>query len=434
MGLVMKIIYFFHSPMALLTLALLGGIACTPSERTFETSAGAGGGGGSGSTGQNGSSGTGGSDPCSNPDDCPPIENPPIQISAGLYHTCAIRKDGSLWCWGGNGFGEIGVPGAPAYPIPVAVPLPGKAMKVAAGGGFNPELAHTCVLLEDTTVFCWGAGEQGQLGAGSATSANTPQKTVSLVNIIDISAGGHHTCAVKDDGALLCWGDDASGQIGNGPVLQDNVATPETVFYDVKRVGAGQEHTCAIAQDTNALFCWGWNLDSQLGNGTSMDQHAPLKVSAPLTSMVDEVALGDRHTCARKGNEVYCFGNDYNGAVGVNSFGKVPMPTLVAVPGVTGIDTGRERSGAIYGESGGLMMWGVSVLGDGSSMLSGTPVDVKQLTGVVQLAAGYDHTCALLATGEVLCWGENDHGQLGNDMAGPTEYLPVAVQFPTNSP
>ncbi|XYH97428.1 RCC1 domain-containing protein [Sorangium sp. So ce1128] len=158
------------------------------------------------------------------------------------------------------------------------------------------------------------------------------------------------------------------------------------------------------------------------------DVQSPVDVDAPLAAGVDEVAAGDRHTCARKGVEVYCFGNDYNGAVGISYFGPVPEPKLVAVPQVMHIDVGRERSGAVSGDARELMMWGVPHLGDGGTMLSPQPV-YADIDGVAQLAVGYDHTCALKTTGEVLCWGENNHGQLGVGLDVAAQPSPVLVRL-----
>jgi alpha-tubulin suppressor-like RCC1 family protein len=302
-------------------------------------------------------------------------------------------------------------------------------LKVAAGGAFvNPAASHTCVILEDTTIYCWGSGGQGQLGNGSFASKEQPTQVVGLVNISEIAAGGNHTCALKQDGVLYCWGSDESGQLGHG-VGQNSLATPKVTLDAVKHIGLGQSHTCAILQDKEALLCWGENFDGELGIGSQADQEVPTPVHAPLQDGVQEVALGDRHTCARRANEIYCFGNDYNGAIGISQFGPVLEPSLVAVPAVKHIEVGRERSAAVYGDMNGLKMWGVPVLGNGDMGLSGTPVEVP-VKNIARLALGYDHSCALLMTGEVLCWGENDQGELGTGMDTSTQYKPVQVAFP----
>ncbi|HLM72774.1 MAG TPA: hypothetical protein VK459_08780 [Polyangiaceae bacterium] len=467
----------------LLGVALLGLGGCTADERDFSSGAG-----GAGGSGQGGGGGGGGQE-CSSPADCPAGDNEaatcsggqcgvvcnagfldcsaeapgcetnglakescgacgaacatecisgseggagafcndPIEISAGYKHTCVIRKDGTLWCWGRNTVGELGIPiGQGAIPVPVLVPLPGKAIKVAAGGGIysaqQVPLAHTCAILEDTTVYCWGAGVFGQLGIGGSISSDKPVQVTSLVNAVAISAGGAHTCAVKTDGDVYCWGSDADGQLGNGPA-QDS-PTPVLVLSGAKSVDAGESHTCAVMQP--GLQCWGRNFDGQLGTGDTMDRFVPTEVTIPLKMGVEEVAAGDRHTCARKGNEAYCFGNDYNGACAANKWGPVVTPTLVAVPSVTHIAVGRERSGAVSGAMGLVRMWGVAPLGDEGGQPLGTPVEVK-ISGVSRLAGGYQHTCALKSNGEVWCWGEDSDGQLGNGQELVDEPLPVPV-------
>ncbi|WP_437967159.1 hypothetical protein WMF04_47710 [Sorangium sp. So ce260] len=358
--------------------------------------------------------------------------NDPVEISAGFAHTCVLRRDGSVWCWGRNAFAESGRPDSePVVPVPAQVALPGKALHVAAGGGFSRAddalPAHSCALMEDTTVTCWGRGTQGQLGNGSFHASREPTRVPSLINVVQISLGAAHSCAVKTGDDLYCWGADEDGQLGNGE--PPYTATPTFIRSDVRQVAGGQDHTCAIKASDGGLLCWGRNFDGQLGTGVRGDSTSPIEVQAPLAAGVDEVAAGDRHTCARKGVEVYCFGNDYNGAVGADRYGPVPEPTLVVVPQAAQIDVGRERSGAVFGGARGLKMWGVGALGHGEPGLSTQPVDVS-LDGVAQLAVGYNHTCALRTTGEVLCWGENSLGQLGVGLDIVEEQLsPVAVKL-----
>lgn len=358
--------------------------------------------------------------------------NDPVEIAAGFAHTCALKRDGSVWCWGRNRFGESGAPkDQPTVPWPARVPLPGKAIHVAAGGGYSRESdntpAHSCAVMEDTTVVCWGHGLEGQLGNGSFYDFVGPTRVTSLINVVQLSLGAAHSCAVKVGDELYCWGSDAAGQIGDGEA-QSGHGTPFLVRNDIRQVAAGQDHTCAIKASDGGLLCWGRNFDGQLGNGGQQSSPSPVNVRPPLAAGVDEVAAGDRHTCARKGAEVYCFGNDYNGAVGVNRYGPVLEPTLVAVPHATRIDVGRERSGAVSGTARTVKMWGVGYLGNGSGALSSQPVDVP-INGVAHLAAGYEHTCALKTTGEILCWGENAEGQLGVGPEVGDQPSPVMVKF-----
>lgn len=357
--------------------------------------------------------------------------NDPIDVTAGFQHTCAIRKDGSVWCWGSNESGEIGIGNGPLQiPAPVPVPLPQKAVKVAAGGGDNNKNAHTCAILEDKSLYCWGSGNSGQLGTGLQQDFDKPQLVMGISNVIDVSLGLDHTCAVTGAGDLFCWGNDNQGKIGNGAVQTANVLVPQMIVGNAKSVAAGKSHTCAIV-GAGALKCWGDNLYGQLGIGNTTDQPAPASVKAPLAFSVDEVAAGDVHTCARKGLELYCFGNDNSGAVGVAAGGSVVAPALVGgVPEAGHVDLGRLRSGAISGSGGQVKMWGNSALGDGTPASSALPVNAKVM-GAQKITLGYYHSCALTDKGQILCWGENQRGQLGNMMGGGgTQYTPGPVAFP----
>jgi alpha-tubulin suppressor-like RCC1 family protein len=472
---------------AVLLLATALGFACTPPDRGFPqgtSSVGAGGAGGGGG-------GQGGAEGCSLPKDCPEVENAtatctagvcgsqcvnkyldcdaaapgcethwlasdscgacgskcltscadidgkpacnePIDISVGWAHACLLRRDGTVWCWGDNNLGQLGTPLPPIKSQPELVPLPGRAVKVVAGGGYGAQAkaAHTCAILSDGALYCWGSGESGQLGDGDIVSKPDPTLVGAAGSVKQVALGAAHTCAINQLDEVLCWGADSDGQVGDAGLPAPGIPNPAIIMKNAKQVAAGDRHTCAV-DNAGFLFCWGFNMDGQLGNGDTMPRSFPVKATGLLASSVDEVALGDRHSCARKGEELFCFGNNYNGAVGPQAPpGPVPVPQKVDLPPVKELDLGLERTGVLVGD-GSVMMWGVQFLGDRAAVpLSSVPLEIG-LSGVSRLSLGHTTSCALKPSGEILCWGEDGAGQLGNGQPdGTPSPTPAPILLP----
>ncbi|UQA59451.1 RCC1 domain-containing protein [Polyangium aurulentum] len=366
----------------------------------------------------------------------------PVHIAAGYDHTCAVLAGGDLYCWGRNTSRELGIGTLEDSPVPVKVPTAGPVVQVSLGGtsltdaaGVMKEVAHTCAVLKDTTVQCWGNNVSGQLGIGASGSQDKPTTVVSLVGAKEVSAGGRHTCAVTDTGGasgLQCWGLNDVGQIGTGQVGADvEKAVPVTgLGADVEHVSAGRDHTCATRAD-GTLYCWGENGWGRLGIGSQDDQASPQLVS--LTG-VGQVAAGGQHTCALKGGEIFCWGNGYQGQLGIeNEYDWEEAPSVASnVPNAIFVAAGAEGTAAISGDGGNVYMWSSGLaLGDGTDNTSYVPVKLA-LGDVVEVATGRFHTCALTKKGQVLCWGGNTHGQVGNGDASDAPLLtPTPVAWPT---
>jgi alpha-tubulin suppressor-like RCC1 family protein len=182
------------------------------------------------------------------------------------------------------------------------------------------------VLLVDGSVSCWGFNFHGQLGdglmggdAGTEQSRATPRSVAGLSNIIDVAAGGDHTCAASTD-TVWCWGRGSSGQLGNG--APTGVKTPHAVnlgggVASPGQLAAGLAHTCAISGAGGDVFCWGSNESGQLGNGSTVQENAP--VHASVSDAAAQIAAGSADTCALlEGNEVECWGNNEAGQVGAS--------------------------------------------------------------------------------------------------------------------
>jgi alpha-tubulin suppressor-like RCC1 family protein len=339
-----------------------------------------------------------------------------VAIAAGEMHTCALGTDGRVKCWGRNDLGQLGDSSTAGRVTPVAVAgLPNGIVAITSG------LSHTCALTSGGAVKCWGYNNRGQLGDGSFATRTAPVDVSGLTGgVASIAAGAYHTCAVTSGGAAKCWGYNSNGQLGNNSGA--NTSTPLDVAglaSGVTLIAGGAFHTCALVSG-GAVKCWGSNSAGQVGDNSATQRAIPVAVSS-LASGVTAISAGWNHTCvvvAAVG--VKCWGTNLEGALGDNStvdFRRIPVDVVGLGGAVGSISAGGFHTCAVM-TAGGVACWGLNYfgeLGDGSSVARTAPVDVSGLeSGMVSMAAGDDHTCALTSVGGVKCWGRNSNGQVGD--------------------
>jgi alpha-tubulin suppressor-like RCC1 family protein len=344
-------------------------------------------------------------------------------IASGYTHTCALRIEGTVACWGNNAAGQLGDGTATDSLTPVAVTDITGAVSVAAGE------SHTCAVRSDATVACWGGNDYWQLGNGTNTNSLIPKQVSGITDAVSVAAGKLHTCVVRSGGTVSCWGRNFSGQLGNG-LSNTNAPTPVQVtgITDAIAVAAGESHTCAV-RSNGTVSCWGYNGDGQLGNGTTTSSSTPVEVSG-ITDATG-VAAGPSHTCAtHTDGTVSCWGYNSYGQLGNGT--TTTSSTPVAVTGITNavaITVGTYHTCATRTD-GRVSCWGYNgagQLGNGSNATRvTTAVEVTGTTDAVTIAAGNYDTCATHTDGTVSCWGYNANGELGD---GTTDYsnVPVAV-------
>ena len=358
------------------------------------------------------------------------------EIVTGVYHTCALDGSNKAYCWGYGYNGQLGDGNNERQAIPVPVSTPqGVNFSQLTAGNF-----HTCALDDDGNAYCWGSGSYGELGNGDYNRQTTPV-AVSMpsdVSFSQLAGGSNHTCAIGDDNKAYCWGRNDSGQLGNGdPSFYPNTPTPVSMPQGVSfsQLAGGSNHTCAIGDDNNA-YCWGRNDSGQLGNGRTSDQVTPVAVSMPSGVNFSQLAVGTAHTCALGSNgNAYCWGFNDNGQLGNGSTSSQSIPVLVEVPKdvkFSQLSAGGRHTCALGNDSN-AYCWGSNVigqLGDGRNVDQpvSTPVAVSmpQDVNFTQLAGGEYHTCALGDNDKTYCWGDNSISQLGNG-GTRSRATPVAV-------
>jgi hypothetical protein len=322
------------------------------------------------------------------------------QIAAGDSHTCVLDSGGAAYCWGQNldgelGNGSIGGSSSTAVAVNTSGVLAGKILTQVTVGSND-----TCALDRSGAAYCWGLNVDGELGDDSGAAqvalpvAVDTSGALAGQSLTHITAAAFHTCALDAAGAAYCWGGNDFGELGDGsaggstvPVAVDTsgVLADKTL---TQVAAAGEYHTCAL-DSTGAAYCWGFNGDGQLGNGSTTDSTVP---------------------------------------VAVDMSGVLAGRTLTRIAPGAGYDT------CALAAAGAAFCWGFNgygQLGDGSTTDSTVPVAVDA-SGVLarkpltHLTAGYFHTCAADAAGASYCWGYNTSGQLGDHSKGASD-VPLLV-------
>jgi hypothetical protein len=383
-----------------------------------------------------------------------------VQLVAGSQHVCARSYFGAVKCWGNNTYGQLGLgdvqhrgdaPNEMGLNLPTLM-LGQPATSLTAGDN------HTCALLADSSVKCWGANQSGQLGIVAPQQLAPAAANVNLgtgKTATSITAGGDHTCAHLNDGTVKCWGANGNGELGLGDtmnrgtaVAQMGDALPPVALGTgavVAHVAAGRTHSCAVMMD-NTVKCWGDNTWGQLGMGvpTSPIGSDPMHLGDNLPTVnignglkAAGIFAGDAFTCALLTDaKITCWGKNDQGQLGTENM--VPVGTTLASmsslatmnlgAGVTvsKLALGTGHACAVLAD-GGLKCWGRNAFGQlglGSFLAAGsTPNSMGDLLFKVDLgsglkarhvALGANFSCALLVDGQVKCWGFGAYGELGD--------------------
>jgi uncharacterized protein YjdB len=242
-------------------------------------------------------------------------------MSLGNAHTCSLTIANAAYCWGWNGFGQLGDGETITKRYPVAV-LGGYSFATLSAGS-----AHTCGVITEGAAYCWGLNDRGQLGDGTTTDHSSPIAVLGPVSFAVVSAGGGHSCGLTADSTAYCWGANEYGQLGDGSTIDRTVPVVVSGELHFAILSSGRVHTCGVT-DAGAGYCWGQNGNGQLGDGTTTSHTGPVPVGGGLTFR--SVSAGRSHTCGITTlGVVYCWGANYAGALGDGTTLDSPTPVKV---------------------------------------------------------------------------------------------------------
>lgn len=318
-----------------------------------------------------------------------PISNV-ASIATGAYHACALKGDGSIWCWGSNGSGQLGSPSGESSLIPLQVSGITDAIAVTAGG------SQSCALLADHTVKCWGSNTVGQLGNGSVTQdpSPIPSAVKNLWDVVELATGQSHSCARLKNKTVKCWGSNSHGQLGTGNTSFS--PAPQIAFVldgvSIQKLSLGDNISCAIRSD-GFMVCWGRN---DYGQIAPYDESASILKPHTITPWAGSeeaarLSVGSEHSCAAlQDGSVKCWGQKSYGQLGAGAnyysdLAKVPPITVPGISQASDVKVGLHFGCARTGSEGKLECWGINdegQLGVSASTVStsASPVVVQSLT------------------------------------------------------
>ena len=342
-----------------------------------------------------------------------------VKITGGMAHTCALLSDGTVRCWGQAAMNGDGTMAARNSPVPVLGLQ--DVVDISAG------VQHTCAVRSDGTLWCWGVSQYPPISDGTSSGlALVPMLLQGSSGFVRVAAGGSHTCAVDSEGLVWCWGYGYQGQLGNGVNTESLTPVQVVDISGVTAIAAHETHTCAVISD-GMVACWGSNYFGQLGNGSSNPSNVPVLVLEQNSMFMHlygaiDVSVGATHSCARMDGVVKCWGSNQHGQIGVGTFGNYyreaqaiadfPPPYLWPVS----VSTGYEHT-CVAMSDGTARCWGSGgnyQLTYDSTESQASPVPISNVSGAVSVASGHYHNCVIWATGGGYCWGWANDGQLGD--------------------
>lgn len=351
-------------------------------------------------------------------------------VRAGGSTSCGLVSDGTAYCWGNGGSGQLGDGGTGGRYEPFAV-----------GGGFKFDSMSVgdgtvCALDSSGKAYCWGSGTSGQLGNGAASSRGLPQAVSGSLLFKNVAVGlnapyfvayAGHVCGVASTGDAWCWGEGGYGQLGNGS-SNENRSTPTAVLGGLKfsALATGYSHTCGLV--SGLAYCWGYNAFGQLGDGTTTSRLLPTPVTAPGLSFKSISGHGYSTCAVTVSGYVYCWGEN-NGQFGDGTSNDSKVPVLAADGlSYTSVSIGANHACGVDRAGKGYCWGSYNYYGElGHNNVSAAVSGGYTFSAV---AVGYHHSCGLSLAGAVLCWGSNYSGQVGAGDSISAYFKPVVVRLP----
>lgn len=333
----------------------------------------------------------------------------PVPISAGENHTLAIRANGTLWAWGDNSTGELGLGNKIDSSVPTATGTGANWVAVSAGTD------HSVGIKADGSLWSWGRNDLGQVGNGGTATCTAPVSIGEGQKWLSASAGYNHTLAVRADGTMWAWGANGEGQLGDGTTTQRLSPVQVGAASDWRSAAAGGLYSIGLKSD-GTLWAWGDNYFGSCGQATGSNYLRPVRIGAASDWLA--IAAGSDHGMALKHDgSLWTWGANFYGEIGDGTSGVARyVPTRVSLAGpVQAFSAGNSHSLAVL-QDGSVWAWGYNwtgQLGDGTKTNRRSPVRSLVDAGTLGVAAGQFQSFVIKPNGALMAWGGNLDRQLG---------------------
>lgn len=329
-------------------------------------------------------------------------------VAAGASHGLALRSDGTVWAFGADTIGALGLGSITSTPSPVRIVSLSNVVSIASA------LGHSLAADTSGRVWAWGNNSSGQLGLGDTNARTTPVQVTGISNALSVASGLRHSLVLLRDGRLMAFGTNVNGQLGNG-ITNAAQLTPVAVntLTNVVEVAAGAEHSVALTA-AGEVWTWGYAGNKALGDSSTSDTSQPLKVPSSLVTGISTIASGQRHVLVVKTNgQVLSWGQNGAGQLGFAG-GPTSTPTLVStLSGIRKVSAGLNSS-AVISTGGEVSIFGANFLvGAAWPNLMSTPQALACEKRMALGAYGNGFLLTIAEDGSVWGRGANDKGQLG---------------------
>lgn len=343
------------------------------------------------------------------------VLSPRLLLAAGDEFSLTIRPDGNVWGTGASAYGNMGDNASPSY----SEPTPLKVSVVSCMKAVSTSSLAVMGLRSDGTLWGWGNNFLGQLGIGTQSAAHPTPTQLDLTQVRVVSMAFSHGIALREDGSVWTWGVGNGGKLGTGTEASSKIPVLATTPSNLITAEAGDGHSMALRAD-GTVWTWGWNGSGQLGDGTTVQRNLP--VQTPGLSGVTAISAGANHSFALKSDgTLWAWGLNSHGQLGDGTTTSRSTPVMVqGLADVVAMSAGTRHSLALKAD-GTVWAWGNNAtgeLGDGTVVNKSSPVQVSGVEHAVAVKAGYNHSVIMRADGLVLSWGTNTYGQLGNGLVG----------------
>jgi alpha-tubulin suppressor-like RCC1 family protein len=365
-------------------------------------------------------------------------------VTVGGSHSCGLRLDGALYCWGGNSSAQLGIPSArgscgsfhsPCEAGPRAAQTAERFSSVRAGQ------RHSCAISTARTLYCWGENYTFETGVQALVLVTVPTPVLPDMQFIDVGPGMSHTCAVRTNGVVYCWGDGSYGALGRGDTITSVIPKPIASGERFVLARSGRQRSCAIALD-GAAWCWGLEWESSQGNVDIFHQRLLPHRLDGLPPLRD-ISINAASTCALTIDDIsLCWESNGFAQLGDGTTTGTATPVLVATSErFSNVSTGIIQSCATA-HDGRAFCWGNNTFGQlgvprpgdrcASLECSRLPIGVFGHQRFTTVATGFGtHTCGITVDTSILCWGLGSDGQLGDGYTRDRQSLPVGVLAPS---